>query len=106
MAQIPVLAEVKPDVDVTTLCYSANIGETASGTIFVMNQSAFDDRVSVALVPSGNVVNSNSFICYDSTLHYGHSLYLQELHLGSENSIYVNSRNGTSNFVFTGTVNI
>ena len=100
----PILSELKPVAGTETNLYSTDVGQTANGTVFVMNQgSAVDfDRVRVAMVSNGNVISSNSYICFDSALYYGHSLYLQQLYLGSEDSIVVASENGTSSFIFTG----
>lgn len=103
MATNPILKETKPMAGNLAVLFSSPPGETATGTVFCMNQGTGIDRVSVAVVPSGESIGSNCWIAYQSVLHYGHSLYLQQLCLGSEDSIVVSTVNGTSNFIFTGT---
>jgi hypothetical protein len=67
-----------------------------------MNKGQENDRISVALVTNGNIVTSNCYICFESILYYGHSLYLQQLALDSQDYIEVTSQNGTSTFIFSG----
>ena len=67
-----------------------------------MNQGIENDLVSVALVTSGNVLADESYIAYRATLHYGHSLYLQQICINSNDSVVVTSENGTTNFIFNG----
>jgi hypothetical protein len=113
MPKQPVLKEIKPIAGIPSVLYQPTtipsmIGppknETAIGTIFCMNQGTENDTVSVALVTSGNVLSSESYIAYQSTLHYGHSLYLQQICINSNDSVVVTSNNGTSNFIFTGQI--
>jgi hypothetical protein len=99
---IPILSEVSPSAGNILVLHTNNIGEQSTGTVFCMNRGELDDRVSVALVANGNVSTSNCFICYRSLLNYGHSLYLQQICLDSQDSIEVTSENGTSTFIFTG----
>lgn len=105
MAQISILSEIKPLATNQVNLFVTVPGQTATGTVFVMNQGneVEVDRVSVALVPNGNLLTANSWICFETMLHYGHSLYLQQIYLGSQDRIIVSSENGTSNFIFTGT---
>jgi hypothetical protein len=104
MAQEPVLSEVKPTAGVPTVLYVTQQGQTAQGTVFCMNQNPtkYGDAISVALVSNGNVLTSNCYICYQSTINYGHSVYLQQICLGSQDNVFVTSQNGTTNFIFTG----
>lgn len=99
---INILEEEAPSASTPTTLYTVGLTETSKGTVFCMNRGEQNDRISVALVSSGNVVTSNSYICYQSTLHYGHSLYLQQLCLNSGDYIVVTSLNGTSTFIFSG----
>lgn len=103
MSQNPVLKEGKPPAGLEISLYQTNPGETSNGTVFCMNQGTDIDRISIALVPYGTAFNSNCWIAYQSILHYGHSMYLQQIYLGPEDTVVVRSENGTTNFVFTGT---
>lgn len=103
MSSNPILIDAKPSAANTTVLFSTAPGQTASGTVFCMNQGTDIDRVSVALVPNGEILGSNCWIAYQSILHYGHSLYLQQLCIGSEDSVVIESTNGTTSFIFTGT---
>jgi hypothetical protein len=98
-----ILAELLPSSNVVTLLCTIDSNVAAAGTIFCMNQNIVDDRISVALVPNGQVLLSNSYIAYNTLIYSGQSLYLQQIYLNSGDSIYVNSQNGTSNFIFNGT---
>lgn len=111
MPRNPVLKELKPTAGVASILYQPTLvfslsgppkPETAVGTVFCMNQGLENDLVSVALVTSGNVISSESYIAYRSTLHYGHSLYLQQICINSNDSVVVTSENGTTNFIFNG----
>jgi len=100
--QILVLKEVAPSATVITNLYTTNVSAASTGTVFCMNKGETDDKVSVALVRSGNVISSNSYICFQTTLPFGHSLYLQQLCLGSQDSVRVVSQTGNSTFIFSG----
>lgn len=102
MSLNPILVELKPAAATDESLYTANIGQVAQGTIFCLNQDEKNDMISVALVSNGNVLTSNCYICYETVAYYGQSIYLQEICLGSEDSINVRSENGTSTFMFTG----
>lgn len=102
MTQVPILRETAPSAGSSNVLLVNNVGQTTTGTVFCMNRGENIDRVSVALITNGNVLTSNCYICFDSLLYYGHSLYLQELGLGSQDSVEVTSQNGTSTFIFTG----
>lgn len=99
---IPILRESAPAPGTANVLLINNVGQTTTGTVFCMNKGEPDDRVSVALITNGNVLTSNCYICFESILHYGHSLYLQQLALDSQDSIEVTSQNGTSTFIFSG----
>lgn len=103
MAETNVLSEIKPDAGVDFTLYSPEVGATASGTIFCLNQGSNQDRVSVGLIQAGNPTDPTVWIAYRSILDTGHSIYLQQIHLGPEDIILVNSQLGTSNFIFSGT---
>ena len=101
MLETPLLFEKNPTANVITTLFSTNL-ITATGTVFCMNRGENDDNVSVALVNQGNVAFSNSWICYDTVLNYGHSLYLQQIFVGAGDTLSVRSQNGTTSFTFTG----
>jgi len=69
-----------------------------------MNQNNTVDLIKVALVPNAQVLSGNSYIAYNTMIYHGQSLYLQQIYLNSGDSIYVESQNGTSNFIFNGTL--
>lgn len=98
----PILRELSPIAGVPDVLLENNVGQATTGTVFCMNRGEENDRVSVALVTNGNVLTSNCYIAFESTLHYGHSLYLQQLGLGSQDSIAVTSANGSTTFIFSG----
>lgn len=102
MSLSPILSEVKPIATGNVTLYTVNVGNTATGTVFCTNQTDADDKISVALVSNGNVLSSNSYICYQTPAYYGLPIYLQQLYLGSQDSIVVSSESGTTAFIFTG----
>ena len=102
MSLEPILSEIKPTANANVTLYTVNIGATITGTIFCLNQDEKDDQISVALISNGNVLTANSYICYETVAYRGQSIYLQQIYLNSEDSINVNSKNGYSNFIFTG----
>lgn len=102
MAEINVLSEIKPDAGVDSTLYSPEVGFTASGTIFCLNQGNSQDRISVGLIQAGNPTDPTVWIAYQSILDIGHSIYLQQIHLGAEDIVIVNSQIGNSNFIFSG----
>jgi hypothetical protein len=97
-----ILSEFKPNALVTGTLYSVNVAEHVTGTVFCLNQSEVNDTINVALVSNGNVLTSNSYICYETVAYYGQSIYLQEIYLNSQDNIVVQSTNGTTSFTFTG----
>lgn len=102
MALVPILIENLPPPNVDTTLYTTSVNETITGTIFCTNQSETNDKISVALIQSGNTLTDSSYICYETTAYYGQSIYLQQIYIGSLDLISVKSQNGTSNFVLTG----
>lgn len=102
MSMTPILKEVAPGAGNITNLYSTNLSQTSTGTVFCMNRGEMNDKISVALVSNGNVITSNCYICFETLLPYGHSLYLQQLCLNSQDSIKVVSNTGNSTFIFTG----
>jgi hypothetical protein len=111
MPRSPILRELKPSAGVASTLYQPSLvfslseppkPESAIGTVFCMNQGNANDLVSVALVTSGNLLSSESYIAYRATLHYGHSLYLQQICINSNDAVVVTSENGTTNFIFNG----
>jgi len=105
MTDTPVLAEITTSPGGTVLLYTVDVSNTVSGTVFCMNQSNIDDLVSIALVPNGNALGSSNWIAYNTLIYHGQSLYIQQIYLNSGDSIYVQSQNGTSNFIFNGILN-
>ena len=103
MTDTNILSEIKPDAGVDFTLYSPEAGTTASGTVFCLNQGPTQDRISVGLIQAGNPTDPTVWISYRSILDTGHSIYLQQIHLGPEDIILVNSQLGTSNFIFSGT---
>lgn len=97
-----VLKELAPLAGITSTLHTNNVGQTSTGSVFIVNRGTNDDRVSVAMVSNGNVLTNNCFICYQTTVNYGHRLYLQQLALNSQDSIQVISINGTSTFIYNG----
>ena len=97
-----ILVETKPIASVETLLYVVGLDSSTTGTVFCMNQSAYDDKISVALVPFGSRIAPNSYIAYKATINSGHSVYLQQLALGFGDKILVTSSAGSTNFIFTG----
>ena len=75
----PVLAELSPPANTTSLLYTVSGSSNASGTIFCMNQNNTDDLVRVGLVPHGNTIISSSWIAYNTRIYHGQSLYLQQI---------------------------
>jgi len=106
MAESPIVAEVTPPSGVTILLYANQAGQTSSGTVFITNHAGVGrtDTVGVALVPNGQSLSDASYICRNTTVEASYTVYLQQIYLGDQDRIYVVSQNGTSNFVFTGTI--
>lgn len=102
MALVPILIENLPSPDIDITLYTTGVNETIQGTIFCTNQSEINDKISVALIPNGNTLTASNYICYETTAYYGQPIYLQQIYIGSLDSISVKSQNGTSNFVLTG----
>jgi hypothetical protein len=106
MAISPILVENKPPANVTATLFTVPSSSQASGTVFCVSQSDTIDRISVGLVPSGNIVSDSSWICYRSELHYGQSVYLQQISIDQLDNVVVVSENGTTNFIFTGQLTV
>jgi hypothetical protein len=104
MTDNPLLAEILPPAGSLRLLYTTATTHSATGTIFCMNQNDNNDLVKVALVPNTKTLTSSSYIAYNTIIYHGQSLYLQQIYLNSGDSIYVESQNGTSNFIFNGTL--
>lgn len=102
MSLDPILFEIKPAANNSETLYTVAPGDKVTGTIFCLNQDEWPDWVSVALVPNGDTLNSNSYICFETMAYHGQSIYLQEIYLNSQDSISIWSKRGTSNFIFTG----
>jgi hypothetical protein len=102
MSVKPILNELNPNAAQDTQLYKGNIGETSTGTIFCINRAEDLDLINVAIVSNGNVLTDNCYVCYNTFAYYGQSIYLQQIYLGSEDSIIVESQNGTTTFTYTG----
>jgi hypothetical protein len=102
MSLDPILSEVKPAATDNVVVYSVPPGEHVTGTVFCLNQDDAPDFVDVALVSNGNVLSSNSYVCYETIAYHGQSIYLQEIYLSSQDNIVVRSANGSTSFTFTG----
>jgi hypothetical protein len=102
MSLRPILYELNPDPGVDSLLFQTNPGQTSTGTIFCINRSVDLDLINIALVKNGNLLNSECYLCYQTLAYFGQSIYLQQIYLGSEDSIVVTSQNGTTTFTFTG----
>lgn len=100
---ISILAESKPGSGNVTILYSPNVNQTVTGTVFCMNQSGYIDLISVALVANGNILTSNCWICCNTTIYPGESVYLQQLYLNQQDSIVVKNDIGQTGFIFNGT---
>lgn len=100
----PILAELLPNSNVTSSIYSTNVGKVQYGSMMCVNHGPNIDQVSVAMVPNANILTSNSWICFESNVHVGHSVALQGLFFSTNDSLMVRSKAGTTNFVFTGTL--
>mgnify|MGYP003335949559 CR=1 FL=1 len=102
MSLIPILHELNPNATVDSTLYKSNVDQTSTGTIFCINRNEDPDEINVALVSNGNVLTDNCYVCYKTLAFYGQSIYLQQIYIGSEDSIIVNSKNGSTTFTFTG----
>jgi hypothetical protein len=97
-----ILVEVKPQASVQTLLYAVGYDNSATGTVFCMNQGTVDDKISIIMLPIGNTVSAKNYIAYQATINAGHSVYLQQLALSIGDRIFVVSSAGLTNFIFTG----
>ena len=102
MAETPILEEIKPTAGVDFTLYSTPALSSSSGTIFCLNQGSSNDKISIGLIQAGNPTDPTVWVAYQTTIYPGHNIYLQQIHLGSDDIIIVNSQTGTTNFVFTG----
>lgn len=96
------LFELKPPASVDSVLLTTNVGIQTRGTVFCSNQAEINDYISVAMVSNANVLANSSWILYQARAYPGLPITLQQICLGSGDSIYVNSQNGTTAFVFTG----
>ena len=101
MSETPVLKELKPLAGAPDLLYTGP-ASGAGGTVFCMNLGQDTDQISVALLQNGDTLGNQSWICNNTYLYPGHSLYLQQIYIGSDDEIWVSSSLGTTNFIFTG----
>lgn len=76
-------------------------GTTGMGTLYIAAHYG-SDRVSVRLEKSGDASDAKQLILSQTLLLGNVPIYLQQLHLGSGDSIWISSQTGDSSFVFTG----
>jgi len=105
MSDTPILAELMPTMGNISLLYTIPYSNTATGTIFCLNQSSDCDIVNIALVPTTELLLPQHYIAYGTIIYSGQSLYLQQIYLNTDDKIYVESQLGASNFSFVGTLN-
>lgn len=103
MANDPLLFELKPAADTDSLLLTTAVGQLATGTVWCSNQAELLDFIGVAIVPNGDTLSAKSWILFETKAFSGLPITLQQICLGSGDSIYVKSLNGTTAFVFTGT---
>jgi outer membrane protein assembly factor BamB len=99
-----IFEEHKPLPGEQHVLYTVPAGSTATGTLYIANQSN-GDRVWVQMIPAASTLPSSdprTYLLY-STPHPGRvPIYLQQLYLGQGDSIQVIAQEGNCSFVLTG----
>lgn len=101
---VGILAETKPVPSDTALMYFQDVGNGVTGNVFFVNQGEFGDFVRIAITPFGQVPQPESYLLYDTVVPPHHTVVLQEIALAVLERLYVYSQNGTTSFVYTGTM--
>jgi hypothetical protein len=99
-----IFEEHKPLAGEPHVLYSVPTGSTATGTLYIANQE-YDDRVWVQLVKVGSVLPSSdpdTYVLYSTPYRGRVPIYLQQIYIGSGDSIQVMTQSGHCSFVFTG----
>ena len=97
-----ILGRVKPAATTNTTLYTVPAATQANVNIFIANQGSGEDKIRVALTPSGSSLASTDYIAYDVTVAGNSSLNLTGIALAASGFITVYTTNGTSSFVATG----
>jgi len=97
-----ILGRVKPDIIINTVLYTVPGSCQANVNIFISNQGAGEDRVRVALTPSGSSLAATDYIMYDTIISGNSIINITGIALATGGFITVYSLNGTSSFVATG----
>ena len=97
-----ILGRVKPAAITNTTLYTVPAATQANVNIFIANQGSGEDKVRVALTPSGSALAATDYIAYDVVVAGNSSLNSTGIALAAAGFITVYSTNGTSSFVATG----
>jgi len=97
-----ILGRVKPAAITNTVLYTVPAATQANVNIFISNQGPGEDKVRVALTPSGSVLAATDYISYDTVILGNGVLNITGIALAAAGFINVYSLNGTTSFVATG----
>ena len=97
-----ILGRVKPSAITNTVLYTVPAATQANVNIFISNQGDGEDKVRVALTPSGSVLAATDYITYDVAIPGNGTLNLTGIALAASGFITVYTTNGTTSFVATG----
>jgi hypothetical protein len=95
-----ILGNVNPTAGNITLLYSNN---AVTGNLFFTNKLNAVDNIRIALTSNVTYIpTSNSYIMYDQHIVSNYTKVLSDIHIGSGQALFVYSKLGSTNFLFTG----
>ena len=98
-----ILGDLVPAPATTTLLYSDNVGNGASGDLRFVNQSSTTDYVQIAVTTNYLVMpTSETYLMYNTAIPPQHTVGISEISLGANQGLFVYSLNGTTSFMYTG----
>jgi hypothetical protein len=97
-----ILGRVKPVAITNTVLYTVPAATQANVNLFISNQGGGEDKIRVALTPSGSTLAATDYIVYDTIIAGNETINLTGIALAAAGFITVYSTNGTSSFVATG----
>ena len=104
MTQSPrIFAQQFPAAGIDTNLMTVDVAHSAQMSVFIANQSANEDAISVALVPYSepNTMPPN-YIAYQTRLMGNGVLAFSGLYMASGDQVRVTSANGTTSFTASG----
>lgn len=103
MAETPcILGQAYPAAQTETDFFYVPAASSVQCSIFIANHSIEVEKITIALIPSGDVEGSYSFIAFNTPLTGNACIAFAGLFLNAGDTVRISSVNGNASFTATG----